>query len=107
MAVDGGGFATLAPEQFVDRHVGQLALDIPQGDVDAGDGVVEHGAIAPVGVDHRRLEDILNAMNLFADQERLEVMFERGGDSLMALCKRSTAKAIQAGLRRFNLDDDE
>ncbi len=48
MPVQGHGLPALAAEQLVDGHAGSLPLDVPQGHVDAGDGVVENGPIPPV-----------------------------------------------------------
>ena len=55
---------------------GQLALDVPQGHVDAGDGVVQHRAVAPVAVDHRHLKGLFDPRDVAADDERLEVMLD-------------------------------
>ena len=62
--VDVGRFPALAAQQVVDRHAGQLALDVPQRLVDARDRVVEHRAVAPVAVDHAHLPDFLDATHV-------------------------------------------
>ena len=78
MGIDRRRLAALAAQQLVDRHVGQLALDIPQGLVDAGDGVVEHRAVAPVALHHAHLEQLFDARDIFAEHERLEVALDGG-----------------------------
>ena len=45
MGVDRCCLTAFAAQQLVNRHVRQLALNIPQGHVHPGDGIVQHRAI--------------------------------------------------------------
>ena len=70
VSVDGGALTAFAAQQLVDRHAGHLALDVPERFVNAGDGVVQHGPIAPVAVHHRHLPDFFDAADVAPDEER-------------------------------------
>ena len=70
MRVAGHREAALAPEQLVDRHVGPLALDVPQGLVQAAQGIVQHRAVAPVGAGVGVLPHVLDAIHVPALGER-------------------------------------
>ena len=107
MAVDAGRLADLAAEQVIHGHAGHLALDVPEGLVHAGDGVVEHGAVAPIGADHAHLPDVLDAGDVLADEQGLHVIRHRMGNGHPPLGVGGAADAVQAGLRGDHLDDNE
>ena len=94
MAVDRGRVAVFAAEDVVKRHIGALGLDVPQRDVDAADGIVQHRAVAPVAVDHHQAEQFLDAASVAAKQQRLEVLLDRRGHGMVALREGSAAKAV-------------
>ena len=102
-----GGFAALAAGELIDGHAGLAALDVPQRLVDAADGVVEHGAVLPVGAVVAGLPDVFDAVGGFAEQERLEVFLDRGLDQVGALREGGAAVAIEAVLVGGDLDDGE
>ena len=60
-------------EQIVDRHAGQLALDVPQRLVDPGQRVVEHRSRPPVAREVRGLPDVLDLGHPPADLRGREV----------------------------------
>jgi len=62
--VDGHALATFAAKQLVQGHPGQLALDVPQRHVNAGDGVVLDRAIAPVGILVHQLPKLFDRMGI-------------------------------------------
>ena len=53
---------------------GALALDVPQRDVHAAHRVEQHRAVAPVRAHVARLPDVLDLVDVAADEERLEVL---------------------------------
>ena len=62
MAVNRHAFPGLSAKQAVERHTGQLSLDVPQGLIYARYGIVEDWTIAPVRASHHGLPDILYIM---------------------------------------------
>ena len=99
--------AALAAEQLVDGHARPLALDVPQRLVDAGQRVVQHRPAAPVGADVGRLIDVFDVVRVAADQERLEVLLDRGDDRQRPLGERGAAQPVQARLAGLDFDDDQ
>ena len=77
--VHGGRLSRLAAEQVVDRHPRHLALDVPQGLVDAADGVVEDGAVAPVGGHVAGLPYVLDFGRVLADEAGFQVIVDGFG----------------------------
>jgi hypothetical protein len=61
-------------QQLVHRETGQLALDVPQGDVDGGDGGHGDRATTPVGPLVQVLPGVLDAACVPADQQRTNVV---------------------------------
>ena len=107
VGIDGSGFAALAAEELVDGHAGQFAFDIPQGHVDTGDGVVEHGAVAPVMMDHHGLPEVFDAGDVSADEHGSEMILDGGVNGAEGLGEGGAAEAVEAGLGGDDLDDDE
>ena len=95
--------AALAPEQLIDRHVGPLALDVPQGLVQAAQRVVQHGPIAPVGAGVGVLPQVLDAIDVPALGEGSEVLVHGGGDGQRPLRKRGAPEAVQSRLAGLDL----
>src|SRR5262249_14111614 len=102
-----GALADLAPEELVERHPRALALDVPEGDVDAAHRVEEHEPVPPVGADVARLPDVLDLVAIAADPERLQVLLDRGLDREGALGERGAAPAVEPGLARLHPDHHE
>ena len=105
IAVD--GLAAFAAQQLVNRQAALASLDIPQGLVDTADGVVEYGAVAPVGGIVHCLPEIVDAVGGPADEKRLEVLFDGRDDQIGALGKRAAAVAIEPVLVGEDFDDDQ
>ena len=84
---------------------GPLALDVPERHVDAAHRVEQHRAVPPVRADVRRLPDVLDLVDVAADQERLQVLVDGRLHHAGALGERGTAQAVEARLARRDLDD--
>src|ERR1700728_3447459 len=102
-----GGLATLAPKELIDGHTRLAAFDIPQRLVHAADGIIQHGAVAPIGAVIAGLPDIVDAVGVFTDQKRAQIFFDRGVDQFGALRERSAAVAVQAVLIGSDFDHGE
>src|ERR1700722_8597311 len=77
VAVDAGGVAHFATEQLVDWNVVELAFDVPEGDVDGGDGAVDRGAGEMVRSQHH-IPMVLDGARVLAEQVFSELSY-RGG----------------------------
>ena len=98
-----GAEAALAAEQLVDGHAGPLALDVPERDVHAAHRVEQHRAVAPVGADVGGLPDVLDLVDVAADEERLQVLLDGRLHDVGALRERGAAQAVEARLARLHL----
>ena len=76
-AVGGDAVFGLAAEEFVDRGVEGFADDVPEGDIDAADGVHgdAHAAVAHGGAPHD-VPEFFNVEGVFAEEEFYEVFFD-------------------------------
>ena len=63
-------------EQLVDRHPGQLALDVPQRHVHRGDRGHRHRAAAPVRGPVQELPGVLDPVRVLADQQLRDVLLQ-------------------------------
>ena len=63
-----------AAEQLVDRHAERLALDVPEGHVDAAQGAGQDRAAAVEGVAVDRLPVMDDLARVLADQVRLDLL---------------------------------
>ena len=66
-----------AAQQIIHRHIGNFALDVPQCHIHAADRVVQYRAVAPVGVDHHHMPQIVDIAGVAALQQRVEVIVDR------------------------------
>src|SRR5439155_18244574 len=82
--------AALAAEQVVERHARHLGLDIPQGDVDRGNGAQGDRPPAPIGSSVKKLPDILDPARILADQ--------RGDDMVLQIGNHGQLAAVQSGV---------
>ena len=98
MAVDANALAYLAAKQLIDGHVGHLALDVPKGLVHAGNGVVEDGAVAPIGANHGHLPDVLDAGGILAHEQGLHIGVHGMGHGQEPLGIGGAAEAVEPGL---------
>jgi hypothetical protein len=104
--VEGRGHAAAAAEEVIEGHPGQLALDVPEGHVDAGHSVVQHRAAAPVGADRQHRPDVLDIVYRAADDLRLQVFLDGGDHRQRALGERGTPQPIESWFVGFNFHDD-
>ncbi len=102
-----GAVPDLAAEQLIERHPRAFAFDVPERDVHAAHRVEEHRPVAPVRAHVARLPDVFNLVHVAADEERLQVVVERGLDDERTLRERRAAPADETRLGRFDLHDDE
>ena len=79
VGVDEAALAGLAAEKVVDGRVEGLALDVPEGDVDGGDGGHGDGAAPPVGSAIEILPDVFGLEGVAADEAGEDVVLEVGG----------------------------
>ena len=102
MAVDHHALPGRTAQQLVHRETGQLALDVPQGNVDGGDGGHGHRATAPVGAFVQVLPGVLDAVGVPADQQRTNMITKVGRHRQLAAVQGSVTHSEQAVL---GLDD--
>src|SRR5690606_11477076 len=88
--------ARAAAEQLVERHAGDLGLDVPQRHVDGGDGGHGDGAAAPVGALVEVLPDVLGAERVLADEGGGDVILQVGDDREPTAVRRAGADAVHA-----------
>src|SRR6185312_11271956 len=104
VAVDVGRFTAFTADEVVDGHVGHAAFDIPEGLVDAADGVVEDGAVFPVRAVVAGLPDVFDLVDGVVGEEGLEVAFDSGLNEVGALGEGGAAVAVEAVLIGGDLD---
>jgi hypothetical protein len=69
----------MAADQIRERKIGRLALDVPQRDVDGGDGVREHAARSEVAIERAQLADHrFDAQRIHPDHECRELFHHAG-----------------------------
>ena len=81
--IDAGLVAHLAAQQFIDGGIVVLALQVPQGNVDAGDGGGHHRA-AEVHTAGQAVVDVLNIQRIQADEVVLHGVDALSGGLLIA-----------------------
>ena len=74
MSVDAHPLPRRAAEQFVNRYSQRLALDVPQGHVDAAQGAGEYRAASIEGMAVYRLPVMNHLARVFAHEVRLELL---------------------------------
>ena len=80
MIVDRDRIMRFAAEKIVNRHAGAFAFNVPERHIHGGENVVVHWPVAPVRLHLRRLPKILDAVRVFADEPRLQVVLQRCDD---------------------------
>ena len=106
MGIGRDGRSCLAAQQLIQRHICQFALDVPQSHINTGHCIVDDRAIAPVGVDHHQVPQILDVVGIAADENRLEVILHHALDRQRTLLERSAAHTVNA-LVGQHLDGDQ
>ena len=61
-------------QEAVDRYAQRLACQVPEGQVDARQGRLQHRPAAPEGTAEDVLPEVLDARGVGADEERTEVL---------------------------------
>src|SRR5207249_7782740 len=104
--VEADEIANRSAPEFVAGDVVDLAEDVPQGDVDAGDGGAADDAVAvPEMLAVHHLPEVLDARGVLADEELAEI-FDGAGDGAGVPFECRFAPAPQAGLIGGDLDED-
>jgi hypothetical protein len=98
VGVDEDAFAAGASEEVVEGCVEGLGFDVPEGDVDGGDGGHGDGAATPVGSAVEVLPDVFDAGGIAADEAGEDVLGEVGGDGELAAVEGGVAEAVDAGV---------
>lgn len=102
--VDRDALPDLSAEELVEGHIRQLALDVPQRHVHAGNSVVFNGAVAPVGVLVHQLPQLLDVLRVPPHKKRLQVLLHQMPDRQVAVGKGGAPQAIQPRLVGLDLD---
>jgi hypothetical protein len=102
MSVDHDALAGSAAEQLVDGKTGNLALDIPESDIDGRDGGHGDRATTPVGTLVQVVPEILDAVRGAADQQWADVVAQVGRHSQFTPIERGIPDPGHPGL---GLDD--
>src|SRR5438105_3342817 len=96
MAVNHRAGATLTAEQLIHRHLRELALDVPQRDIDRRDGGHRDGPAPPVGTAIEVLPDVLDVVRVAADKARDDVLVEIRLHGKLAAIERRVAETVHA-----------
>src|SRR5215207_10189699 len=74
MAVDAHPLARQAPEEVIDRSTEPLPLEVPERDVDPGDGTHDHLTDRPERAAHELAPPVLDLPRVLPNQQLLEVV---------------------------------
>jgi hypothetical protein len=85
VAVETRFVAHLAAEQFIDRHVEGLALDVPQCDIDRGDSA-GYGAAGEVVRPQHHVPVVFDGERVLPDQVFAVLRDRRGGRLKLPPC---------------------
>jgi hypothetical protein len=96
VAVDEDGIAAASAEEVVDGGVESLALDVPEGHVDSGDGGHGDGTAAPVGSAIEVLPDVFGLEGVAVKDAGDDVVGEIAGDGEFAAVEGGVAQAVEA-----------
>jgi hypothetical protein len=106
VGVDEDALTGFAAEQVVDGSVEGFALDVPECDIDGGDGGHGDGAAAPVGSAIEVLPGVLDVEGIAVDEAGDDVFGEVGCDGELAAVERGVSEAVEAGVG-FDFERDE
>ena len=107
VAVDGHALTHFPAQQAVQRKAGALALDVPQGHVDAGDRVADHGSVTPVPVVLHQIPQFFNAVDVAPDQQGAQIFLDHARHGFAPVGKRGAAQPVQAGFGCDDFHDDQ
>ena len=91
----------LSSQQLVQRHIRKFSLDIPKGHVDPGDGVVQHGTVAPIGIVGHEVPEVLNLVGVPPDQKGLHIFLNSRLHRKWPELKGRTAHAANVFIRAY------
>jgi len=77
MGIERCGLPASPAEELVDRHAGEFALYVPKRGVHACERVVQHRSLSPVGAHVEGLVNVLHVIRVPADDQGLQVPFDR------------------------------
>src|SRR5579862_6859937 len=93
-----GSFPALAPSKLINGHSRLTAFDVPKRLIDPADGVVQHGAVFPIGTVITGLPDVLDPVRRLIQEEWPEILLDRGLDQIRALGEGGAPVAVQSVL---------
>jgi hypothetical protein len=96
VGVDEATGAGRAAEAVEDGGVEGFALDVPESDVDGGDGGHGDGAASPVGSAIEVLPDVFGLEGVAADEAGEDVVLQVGGYGELAAVEGGVAEAVDA-----------
>ena len=107
MTVQGNRLTGFATEDLIQGHPGPLALDIPEGLVNATHGVMHDRPGPPVATGESRLPDVLDVVRVPPDDHRLQVVLDGRDNRKRSLGECCASPPIEARVRRFDLHDHQ
>jgi hypothetical protein len=105
MRIDPDAVAHLAPEQLPYRHPERLALDVPQGLLDARDGGEADRSERPEAEARHGVDEMLDPHRILPDNERRQIL-DRAGDGTCLPFQRRLPPAVQTRLVGENLHEN-
>ena len=96
VAVDHHALPGRAAQQLVHRETSQLALNVPQRNVDGGDGGHRHRATTPVGAFVQVLPGVFDPAGVPADQQRTDMITKVGSHRQFAAVQGRITHSEQA-----------
>jgi hypothetical protein len=105
--VDRHPFPALPTEELVEGHIRHFPLDVPQGHVDPGKGVVLRGAVPPVAVLVHQVPEVFDILDRAPGQKGLEILLHQAFHHKVPVGEGSAAEAIEPRLARVDPDRSE
>ena len=98
MSVNHDASAAAAAEQLIQRQAGNLALEVPKGGIDRGDGAHRNRTATPVRPTVQVLPDVLDSMRIPPHEARDDVILKVGHDGQFAAIQSGIANSIESGI---------
>ena len=106
MGVHEHSLAALSADEIVKRRSEHLPLDVPEREIDRGDGRHRDGPALPVRASIEEVPDVFGVPRVAADESRNDVRFEVRDDRLLPPVERRIAEPVNPFIRE-NLQRDE